>query len=57
MNTVKESLQIPVAGVVLGADLVVPEQARGVVVFAHGSGSSRLLRFRDNRLPFQTTQS
>jgi dienelactone hydrolase len=41
MNTVKESLQIPVADVVLGADLVVPEQARGVVVFAHGSGSSR----------------
>src|SRR3954469_7722288 len=41
MNTVKESLQIPVAGVVLGADVVVPEQARGVVVFAHGSGSGR----------------
>jgi putative phosphoribosyl transferase len=41
MNIVEESLQIPVAGVVLGADVVVPEQARGVVVFAHGSGSSR----------------
>ena len=41
MNIVEESLQVPVAGVVLGADVVVPEQARGVVVFAHGSGSSR----------------
>ncbi|HET7303981.1 MAG TPA: alpha/beta hydrolase, partial [Segeticoccus sp.] len=27
--------------VVLGADLSVPERARGIVVFAHGSGSSR----------------
>jgi putative phosphoribosyl transferase len=34
-------VQIPVAGVVLEADVTVPEQARGVVVFAHGSGSSR----------------
>jgi pimeloyl-ACP methyl ester carboxylesterase len=41
MNIVEESLQIPVAGVVLGADVVVPERAQGVVVFAHGSGSSR----------------
>jgi pimeloyl-ACP methyl ester carboxylesterase len=41
MNISEESLQIPVAGVVLGADVVVPEQTRGVVVFAHGSGSSR----------------
>jgi putative phosphoribosyl transferase len=41
MNIVDESLQIPVTGVVLHADVVVPEQARGVVLFAHGSGSSR----------------
>jgi putative phosphoribosyl transferase len=41
MNIVEESLQIPVTGVVLHADVVVPEQARGVVLFAHGSGSSR----------------
>jgi dienelactone hydrolase len=33
---------IPAAGVVLAADLVVPEAARGVVLFAHGSGSGRL---------------
>jgi dienelactone hydrolase len=37
----KESLQIPVAGAVLGADVAAPGHARGVVVFAHGSGSSR----------------
>jgi putative phosphoribosyl transferase len=38
---VAEALRIGVAGVVLDADVTVPEQARGVVVFAHGSGSSR----------------
>ena len=37
----RESLQIPVAGAVLGTDLAVPQHARGMVVFAHGSGSSR----------------
>src|SRR5260370_31588581 len=41
MNIAEESLQIPVSGAVLQADVVVPEQARGVVLFAHGSGSSR----------------
>jgi dienelactone hydrolase len=41
MPTLEQSLQVPVAGVVLEADVAVPEQARGVVVFAHGSGSSR----------------
>src|SRR3981081_1849380 len=41
MNLVERSLQIPVGGVALDADLVVPEPAGGVVVFAHGSGSSR----------------
>ena len=30
------------AGLILEADIIVPEGARGVVVFAHGSGSSRL---------------
>jgi len=38
-----EQLSIPIGqGVSLAADLAVPEHARGVVVFAHGSGSSRL---------------
>jgi putative phosphoribosyl transferase len=41
MNAVHQSLQIPAAGVVLEADVVVPEPARAVVLFAHGSGSSR----------------
>jgi putative phosphoribosyl transferase len=35
------SVRIPVAGVVLDGDLVVPDGATGVVLFAHGSGSSR----------------
>ena len=39
----KEGLvQIPVAGAVLEADIDVPESPKGVVLFAHGSGSSRL---------------
>ncbi|MBD3240535.1 MAG: alpha/beta hydrolase [Chitinivibrionales bacterium] len=35
------ALTVPAAGVLLPGDLTVPEQARGLVVFAHGSGSSR----------------
>ena len=34
-------LRIPVPGAKLNADLVVPVDARGIVLFAHGSGSSR----------------
>jgi dienelactone hydrolase len=34
-------LRIPAAGVTLNADLVVPVAAKGIVLFAHGSGSSR----------------
>jgi dienelactone hydrolase len=41
VNAVQQSLEIPAGGVVLDADIVVPETARGVVLFAHGSGSSR----------------
>jgi putative phosphoribosyl transferase len=36
-----ESLTIEAAGVRLSADLAVPSPCRGVVVFAHGSGSGR----------------
>jgi putative phosphoribosyl transferase len=32
---------IPLNGVTLGAGLIVPRQASGLVIFAHGSGSSR----------------
>lgn len=34
-------VRVPTAGVSLEGNLVVPEGARGVVLFAHGSGSSR----------------
>ncbi|HWI16533.1 MAG TPA: dienelactone hydrolase family protein [Vicinamibacterales bacterium] len=34
-------LRIPAAGATLNADLVVPVDAKGIVLFAHGSGSSR----------------
>ena len=35
-------LTIPVGRVRLNGDLTIPEDARGLVLFAHGSGSSRL---------------
>jgi pimeloyl-ACP methyl ester carboxylesterase len=35
------SMRIPVAGVVVEGDVSVPRSAHGVVLFAHGSGSSR----------------
>jgi dienelactone hydrolase len=41
MKAVQQSLRIPAAGVALDADMVVPQAARGLVLFAHGSGSSR----------------
>jgi putative phosphoribosyl transferase len=37
----RQSLRIPVGGVVLDADVGVPESPRGAVLFAHGSGSGR----------------
>jgi putative phosphoribosyl transferase len=37
-----ECIEIPVVGGAVAGDLLVPAQARGVVIFAHGSGSSRL---------------
>jgi len=36
-----KTVRIPVAGVVLEGDIVRPQPARGLVLFAHGSGSSR----------------
>lgn len=43
MRTVSQAqmLRIPVTGATLNADLVAPVAARGIVLFAHGSGSSR----------------
>src|SRR6266508_3390076 len=34
-------VQMPAADVALEADIAIPDGARGVVLFAHGSGSSR----------------
>jgi putative phosphoribosyl transferase len=42
MEALKDHRLIPVADVLLPADLTVPESAVGLVLFAHGSGSSRL---------------
>jgi pimeloyl-ACP methyl ester carboxylesterase len=41
MTAAYDSVQIPAAGVVLEADIGMPQPARGIVLFAHGSGSSR----------------
>jgi putative phosphoribosyl transferase len=38
----EHAVQVPTGGVVLDGDLGVPDVPRGAVVFAHGSGSSRL---------------
>jgi pimeloyl-ACP methyl ester carboxylesterase len=36
-----QPLRVPTTGALLNADLVIPVDARGIVLFAHGSGSSR----------------
>jgi dienelactone hydrolase len=41
MPVIERSLQIPVDGVTIEGDLRIPPAARGIVAFAHGSGSSR----------------
>ncbi|WP_432137782.1 MULTISPECIES: dienelactone hydrolase family protein [unclassified Streptomyces] len=41
MPTISESVLVPVDGAGVPGDLVVPPGARAVVLFAHGSGSSR----------------
>jgi pimeloyl-ACP methyl ester carboxylesterase len=38
------AVRIPAAGILLDADLRVPERSAGLVIFAHGSGSSRFSR-------------
>ena len=38
---VKDEIQIPVPGATLFGNLQVPEHATGLVIFSHGSGSSR----------------
>jgi putative phosphoribosyl transferase len=41
VRATQQSMKIRAGGVSLEADIAVPEAARGVVLFAHGSGSSR----------------
>src|SRR5438067_8120931 len=41
MNAVELAITIDAGGVALDADLALPRAGRGLVVFAHGSGSSR----------------
>jgi dienelactone hydrolase len=41
MTSAYHSARVPAGDVVLEADIAIPHQARGVVLFAHGSGSSR----------------
>jgi putative phosphoribosyl transferase len=38
----KLEIEIPLTSVTLKGDLVIPENAVGIVIFSHGSGSSRL---------------
>lgn len=36
-----EPIQVPIGGIALDGDLTIPSSAQGIVLFAHGSGSSR----------------
>jgi putative phosphoribosyl transferase len=38
---VKEAVRIPIGSITVDADLHLPQRAAGLVLFAHGSGSSR----------------
>jgi putative phosphoribosyl transferase len=40
-GVVATAVEVPAGGAILEGDLVLPERASGVVLFAHGSGSSR----------------
>lgn len=42
--SVEESIAIPVGRGQIEADLRIPDHATGLVIFAHGSGSSRFSR-------------
>jgi dienelactone hydrolase len=51
----EEAVRIPFGGGELSADLSLPDDARGLVIFAHGSGSSR--RSPRNRLVAEVLQA
>lgn len=42
MHSGEQTVRIPVGGVTLYGDLHIPPEVQGIVIFAHGSGSSRL---------------
>jgi len=42
LEGVEESVRVSAGGVAVDGDLVLPEGATGIVLFAHGSGSSRV---------------
>jgi dienelactone hydrolase len=41
LDAFRQNLEIPAGNVVLDADVVIPKDPQGVVLFVHGSGSSR----------------
>lgn len=41
LHIVKKEIQLPVDGILLEGNLSIPEDAKGLVIFSHGSGSSR----------------
>jgi pimeloyl-ACP methyl ester carboxylesterase len=41
VNEIQETVRIPMDSIILEGDLEIPEGAEGLVIFAHGSGSSR----------------
>lgn len=41
MNTEEREVEVQAGGIVLGGSLAIPADARGLILFAHGSGSSR----------------
>src|SRR5829696_6335075 len=41
VNTQEQLVHVPAGGVTLEGNLSLPPEAKGVVLFAHGSGSSR----------------
>ena len=42
MATSTEEIHFPIGEITLTGDLAIPDKVKGIVVFAHGSGSSRL---------------
>jgi len=42
LNKIQKHLEIRLTDVTLQGDLTIPENAKGIVLFSHGSGSSRL---------------